>query len=172
MAPHRFVLIVDSTPTARQLVALAALGARPAAVPGPRQSGGWIVFERAELDLAGAVVAAVRDAEGAGLRPVRLVDGDWVTLADIADRLGRSREAVRLWALGRVGPGGFPPPVNPGRDTLFYSWAEVSPWLRDRLCVPAPGSDPVLAAAGLAVRMRALAPRVPDMATLRELIGP
>ncbi|HET8661390.1 MAG TPA: hypothetical protein VFM55_20630 [Micromonosporaceae bacterium] len=172
MALHRFVLIVASTPEARQLATLTALGARPVAVPGPRESGGRIVFERAEPDLAGAVASAVRDAEAAGLRPVRLVDDDWVTLADIADRVGRSREAVRLWALGRVGPAGFPPPVNPGRDTLFYSWAEVSPWLRDRLAVPAPGSDPVLVAAGLAVRLRALAPRVPGMVTLRELVVP
>ncbi|HET8680840.1 MAG TPA: hypothetical protein VFM54_03035 [Micromonosporaceae bacterium] len=172
MAPQRFVFIVDSTPTARQLVTLAALGAGPAAVPGPRESGGRIVFERAEPDLAGAVVSVVRDVEAAGLRPVRLVDDDWVTLAGIADRLGRSREAVRLWALGRVGPAGFPPPVNPGRDTLFYSWAEVSLWLRDRLAVPVAGSDPVLAAAGLAVRLRVLAPRVPGMATLRELLAP
>lgn len=104
-------------------------------------------------------VCGVWYCEQSGLSPVRLCAGDWVTAADIAERVGRSREAVRLWALGRLGPGGFPPPLNPGNDTLFYSWAEVAPWLC-RKGLDVAYSEPVLAAMNLALQLRHLLPQL------------
>lgn len=105
------------------------------------------------------VVRAVRCFEAMGLRPVRLDADDWVTLADIADRVGRSRETVRLWSTGRLGRGDFPAPLNPGRDTTFFSWVEVAAWLY----AGQPGStgardEPVLAALNLALQLRRLLP--------------
>jgi hypothetical protein len=41
--------------------------------------------------------------------PVR-VDQDLVSVSDIAHRVGRTRESVRLLADGRRGRGGFPAP--------------------------------------------------------------
>jgi hypothetical protein len=70
------------------------------------------------------VARAVRDVEKTGLTALRIDTEDACTLANIGERIGRSREIVRLWSTGKQGPGGFPPPINPGRDTLFYSWAE------------------------------------------------
>jgi hypothetical protein len=55
-----------------------------------------------------------------------------VTMLDIACRARCTREAVRLWAAGKRGPGGFPAPswTSPGGER-FWSWPEVAAWLRD-----------------------------------------
>jgi hypothetical protein len=131
-----------------------------------------VQVERDAPSLAEAVPPTVRDLEAEGLRPARVDAGDWVTLADIGARVGRSRENVRLWAVGRYGPGGFPPPLNPGCDTTFYSWAEVSVWLRERMGFDLPDDEPVLTAMNLALQLRRLAPRVTRMDLVRSLLDP
>jgi hypothetical protein len=170
MTPYEFTVIVASVPTATQVHALMALVDSPRVVRDEREGTCRVRFRRHRGDLAGAVVSAVRDVEAVGLRPVGLVDQDWVTLADVAERIDRSREAVRLWSVGRVGPGDFPPPLNPGRETLFYSWSEVAPWLRERMGLDAPEPEWVLVAANLGLRLRALAPCVPRMDLIRSLL--
>jgi hypothetical protein len=120
-------------------------------------------------DVIEAVSRAVWTVERVGLRAIRVDTSDWVTRQGIATRIGRSRETVRLWALGRLGPGGFPPPLNPGRDTLFYSWAEVLPWLREHVDRGMPDEEPVLAAANLVLQFRNLVPRLSDPAELWRL---
>lgn len=108
-----------------------------------------------------AVLRAVRASEAAGLHPVRLDAGDWLTFGAIASRIGVSRELVRLWCVGQRGPGGFPPPLNPGRETSFYSWYETTGWLRAHKPDWAPRPhDPALVAMNLAVQLRRLAPRI------------
>jgi len=53
-----------------------------------------------------------------------------VTLLDISKRAGVSREAVRLWAAGQRGPGGFPKPllVTTGGEKL-WDREQVAHWL-------------------------------------------
>jgi hypothetical protein len=109
-----------------------------------------------------AIMAAIRQAEAAGLHPMRIDAADWVTAGDIAARVGRSREAVRLWIIGKVGPGGFPPPLNPENETTYYSWAEVVPWLQ-RKGHDLPLGEPVLTAMNLALQLRRLAPHLTDL---------
>jgi hypothetical protein len=123
-------------------------------------------------DLGAAVLRAIRAVEAAGLRAVRVDSGDWMTLGDIGARLGRSREIVRLWSTGRQGPGGFPPPHNPGKDTSFFSWAEVAPWLRTRMRYDLPDEEPVLAAMNLALQLRDLMPRLANTAAVLSLLDP
>jgi hypothetical protein len=167
VALQEFVLVVAGAPGDAVLRTYDGL----APAPGPRDGVGAVVVRRHAPGLAEAVTAAVHDVESAGLRPVRVAAGDWVTLADIATRIGRSREIVRLWSVGRQGPGGFPPPLNPGCDTSFYSWAEVVPWLRRRMGYDLPEEEPVLVAMNLALQLRRLAPRVRRMDAVRELVG-
>lgn len=103
---------------------------------GPR--GVFISFDREAPSLPAAITSAVRDVEKVpGVRVMGVRQEDGVTLADIAQRAGRSYESVRLYAAGKRGPGGFPAPdwTSPGGER-FYSWTEVASWLRDKLGLP------------------------------------
>lgn len=140
-------------------------------MPQSRLAASAVTVRREAESLAAAIPAAVRDLESVGLRPARVDADDWVTLAEIGARIGRSREIVRLWATGRYGPGGFPPPLNPGRDTSFYSWTEVAQWLRERMGYHVPDDDPVLVAMNLALQLRRLAPRIERMDLVLSLVG-
>jgi hypothetical protein len=170
MPLQQFSLVVDGVPDPDQRLRLARLPAPPVGEPGPEGSH-LLGFDRPAATLVEAVAGAIADVEAVGLRVLRVADRDWVTLADVGARIGRSRELVRLWALGRRGPGGFPPALNPGMDTTYYSWAEVSPWLRDRMGYDLPDDEPVLAATNLALQLRALAPRIRHMHIIRGLLA-
>jgi predicted DNA-binding transcriptional regulator AlpA len=170
---HQFTIVVSTIPTAEQLDAIAEHHGDLGVETSPRQGHAYITVDRRTDSLAKAVMTAVRDVESVGLQPVRIEDDDSVTLGEVADRIGRSRETVRLWATGKQGPGGFPPPVNPGRKTLFYSWAEVAPWLRQQIGLNIPEVEPVLALANHYLRTRSLEQRVnqPDVEELRPLVA-
>ena len=59
---------------------------------------------------------------------------------------------------------------NPAVDTSYYSWAQVSPWLRERMGYDLPDDEPILAATNLALQLRALAPRIRHMQLIRALV--
>jgi len=164
---RRFALVVDRMPGA---AALRSLGPAAMVLWDPGTATVRVRFDWPAPTLVEAVVAGVRAVERAGLRALRADADDWVTAGDIAARVGRSRETVRLWAVGRLGPRGFPPALNPGRDTTYYSWAEVSMWLRGRMCFDLPDEQPVLAAANLALQLRVLLPRVSRSRSLLDLL--
>ncbi|HEU4424000.1 MAG TPA: hypothetical protein VFR67_15825 [Pilimelia sp.] len=169
LPPRQFVLVIDRLPGPDELAILARTASFAELLWDPGSATVRLRFDVTAPTLVESIVSAVRRVEAAGLRAVRVDAHDWVTLGDIAERIGRSRETVRLWATGRLGPGGFPPPLNPGRDTSFYSWAEVLPWLRHRLGFDMPDEEPVLSAANLALQLRGLASRIRRIDLLREL---
>jgi hypothetical protein len=80
---------------------------------------------------------AVRDAHvqiesAVTVCTVRQVDLDVVAASDIAERIGQSKEAVRLWSTGARGPGHFPAPlgiVGGANATPVWAWADVYGWL-------------------------------------------
>ncbi len=88
-------------------------------------------FSRRAASLYEAISSAIADAESVdGLRVVRIADLDLVSMSEIAARVGRSRECVRLWVTGARGPGGFPSPLNdPDSRYRFWRWSDVSDWL-------------------------------------------
>lgn len=93
--------------------------------------GTRVDFDREAPSLVAAIVSAVRDIEKvSGLRVVGLIHDDDVTIGEVAKRLDRTQESVRLLALGRRGPGGFPHPrqITPGGEQIF-DWFEVAEWL-------------------------------------------
>lgn len=171
MATHVFTLVLDRRPNDNELAALLDAGCDDAILG---VEGGLPVaeFDREAPALADAIAAAVRDIESAGLRVLRVLDQDLVTLADVADRIGRSRESVRRYATGERGGGSFPPPVNPGRDgTVFYRWSEVAPWLRDRIGLDVAWPDPTLVVADLFLQARQHRNRVTHMSALTDLLA-
>src|SRR3954470_1952772 len=112
MTIHTFQLILDREPTERELDELFEAGCDDAMFS---VEGNLAIaqFDREAMTMADAVVEGIKAIETAGLIPLRVVDQDLVTLADIADRISQSRESVRRYVTGARGPGGFPPPVNP-----------------------------------------------------------
>lgn len=84
----------------------------------------------------GAAIQAVRCVAAVlPMASVVEVDPDLVNVADIARRVGVSREAVRLWSEGKRGPGGFPEYFGAVGDgdrggSRIWLWADVNPWLR------------------------------------------
>jgi len=107
-------------------------------------------FDREASSLAEALVSAITAVEQAvpGVRVVRVAPDEYVTLAEIAVRTGRTRESVRLLATGDRGPGDFPPPAARAEQRVkLWRWAEVARWFASRLGASVPGSpDPALSA--------------------------
>jgi hypothetical protein len=87
-------------------------------------------FGREADSFEDAVLSACRDIgrAGIGVTGFRLDDDDYVSQADIARKIGMSKQSVSMYASGARGPGGFPRPRVLSKDAL-YSWAEVSEWL-------------------------------------------
>ena len=79
------------------------------------------------IDVAVRLATAVAEVTNVSVE----VDEDLVDLTEIANRIGRSRESVRLWSLGRRGPGGFPTPLGilPG-SVKVWDWGSVHAWVR------------------------------------------
>jgi hypothetical protein len=109
---------------------------------------------RAAESFAAALLEAVEDVESTGLVVCGIASDDLVSLRDIAARLGRTYESVRLTAAGKRGPGGFPAPLSTGQWSL-YSWAEVSTWFSGSYGMAAPSAyDREIVAADHLIRAR------------------
>jgi hypothetical protein len=57
------------------------------------------------------------------------VDQDLVSVSDIAQRIGRTRESARLLVDAKRGPGNFPPPIGVVGDGIrVWPWSVVLEW--------------------------------------------
>jgi hypothetical protein len=109
------------------------------ALLGMRNGVLFLDFLRAAKSAEQAILSAISDVarSGTGVRAERVEPSDAVTAAEIARRLGRSRESVRLWILGERGPGGFPAPVsNVKRRSPVWRWSDVATWCAEALGDP------------------------------------
>lgn len=80
-----------------------------------------------------AIASAIRQAESVkGVRVVRVEGEELVSQADIAERTGRSRQAVNHWIKRDADSSGFPPPAY-GASTRspLWRWSDVQSWLDD-----------------------------------------
>lgn len=94
----------------------------------------YLDFDREAPCFEEAILSAIKDIERAdiGARVAWVEPGDFVTAAEIARRVGKSRESVRLWIEGERGPGGFPSPcAGVSGGVILWSWAEVARWLSE-----------------------------------------
>ncbi len=133
-------------------------------------------FHRKAASPLEAVLSAIEDIEraGLGLRTVRVEPDELVTTSEIARRAKLSREAIRLYAQGKRGPGGFPAPVaGQHQKSPLYKWTKVAAWLdrvrRDSSSLDSTEADSI-AFVNAALELRRLAVSVPDAeAALRRL---
>jgi len=75
---------------------------------GPR--GHFVGFERGGHSFLDAVLDAIEEIIALGIEPLAVED-ELVSMSDIAERTGRSRQSVSMLVGGQRGPGGFPRPV-------------------------------------------------------------
>lgn len=130
MSEHEFTLVITGgLDDGRTVDALFEAGCDDATL-GEVDGVGYADFQRQAGSFGEAVRSAIEQVESVpGLRVVRVEPDDLVTMSEIAARLGRSRESVRLLISGARGPGAFPPPVShlKARSRL-WRWSEVAAW--------------------------------------------
>lgn len=128
---YDFTLVFDGELDEAAVDALFEAGCDDATV-GQVDGVGYGDFAREAPSFGEALRSAIEQAESVpGLTVTRVEPDDLVTLSEIAQRLGRSRESVRLLAAGERGPGDFPPPVShlKARSRL-WRWSEVAAWAK------------------------------------------
>jgi hypothetical protein len=88
------------------------------------------VFHRESSTFGEAAASAIGAVESVpGLVVQRIEPDDLVTLSEIAQRLGRTRESVRLLVAGARGPGAFPAPISHLRTrNRLWRWSDVAAW--------------------------------------------
>lgn len=131
MSIHRFTLLLDGPALSEEDIGrLFEAGCDDAAF-GLWAGSQAASFDREDATLAAAVVSGIQDIEATvpEQRVVRVELEEPVTLAEIAERTGRSREGIRSLATGKRGPGGFPAP-RPGitGKVRMWLWSEVAAW--------------------------------------------
>ena len=178
MSVFHFTLIVEG-PDLQDEARIGALfeaGCDDAAV-GQSDGVQFVDFDREAGTLDGAILSAVDDLGRGWMvsKSVRIADAGLASLADIAARLGRTRESVRLLVKGARGPGGFPKPVTDPRSRYrLWRWSDVERWFTERLGEVLPLSqDEVVATFSVALELRRLrrSLSLASPITLRELVG-
>jgi hypothetical protein len=124
-------------------------------------------FDREAPSFGEAVRSAIAAVETAvvGARVVHIEPDELVTMTEIAQRLGRTRESVRLLVAGQRGPGGFPAPATRGTlRNLMWHWPEVARWFREQQGVPVEDGVPwpLIAALNAILELRRQLPELTD----------
>ncbi|MCY4461108.1 MAG: hypothetical protein OXC26_12060 [Albidovulum sp.] len=176
MSNFQFSLIVDGPELqdAPLIDLLFEAGCDDATV-GSSDSVQYVDFDREAATLNDAILSAVDDLEKLqGVHVVRIADAGLASLADIATRLARTRESVRLLVSGARGPGGFPKPVTDPRSRYrLWRWSEVVHWFKEyRGELPAILDDETTAMYNAALEFRngRRLLETSDPVTLRELL--
>jgi hypothetical protein len=139
----------------------------------------YLDFDREAGTFADAVFEATGAVESAvsGARVVHLEPDDLVTMAEIAERTGRTRESVRLLVSGERGPGGFPAPATHFKSRQrMWRWHEVASWFAQELAEPSiddPDRAQFVTAFNAGLSWRAVHDRLPaaDRSRIRKLVG-
>lgn len=92
-------------------------------------------FHREAGSYGQALTSAMVDVREAvpAVKVVHVEPDELVTMAEIAERLGRSRESIRLLIAGERGSGDFPAPASHIRTrTRLWRWPDVLRWFATR----------------------------------------
>jgi len=90
----------------------------------------YLDFTRSGSNLTDTILTTIIDIENkTPFKICRIEPSDIVTSAEIARRLGRSRQSVQQLISGSRGSGDFPQPeAGITTKTLFWSWTDVVSW--------------------------------------------
>ncbi|MFZ0214667.1 MAG: hypothetical protein WAM30_01880 [Candidatus Dormiibacterota bacterium] len=143
MTEYEFTLAITGRLNEDKIDALFEAGCGDASFVGDETGPSYATFHREAPTLFEAAMSAVRQIESVeGLQVAAIDPNDLVSMPEIAQRLRRTHESVRLLIKGERGPGHFPPPVVKLRGrTRLWSWTDVAVWARFNL--PQLGELPV-----------------------------
>jgi hypothetical protein len=129
MSEHNFTLILTRAPDEIEIEGLFEAGCDDATFAGP-DGVPVAYFSRDAHTMADAVLSAIENVESVlGDHSVVAVEPDLVSLADIAEMTGRSRQSIQQLAAGDRGEGSFPTPAaHVSGRTRLYRWWEVAQW--------------------------------------------
>jgi hypothetical protein len=94
-----------------------------------------VSFTRNAVTMKDAVLSAIADIRkvGRGIDVVRVESGGLLTQAEMARKLGKTRQTLCQYICGVRGPGGFPPPTrarsNGATGQSLWEWSDVARWL-------------------------------------------
>lgn len=122
-------------------------------------------FDREAETLGRAISSALANVESvSGLVVRRVEPDDLVTMSEIAERLDRSRESVRLLIAGERGAGDFPAPVSHLRSrNRLWRWSDVAEWAGEASSVDVDYAR-LIAAFNAALELRTKVPDLPEEA--------
>jgi hypothetical protein len=165
MRTHSFTLLLAGPDVTEESVVDALFEAGCGdALFGRRDSVQYADFDRKSESLAAAVSLAIEEVESVpGMRVLRVEPDELVTATVIAERVGRTREGVRLLIEGKRGPGGFPAPLAwVDAKTRLWQWSDVARWFGERLGRETPLAEGAefLAAVNAALELRNRIPRL------------
>lgn len=138
---------------------------------GPK--GHWVGFERPAKSFLDAIVEALKQVIDMGFEPLAVED-ELVSIADIAERTGRTRQSVSMLVAGQRGGGGFPASVAGNVRSPLWHWADVASWFEsDESQQRAVGDrSRIVAAINGALANRSLARERPgDVERIRAAVG-
>ncbi|TVQ08746.1 MAG: hypothetical protein EA364_15000 [Balneolaceae bacterium] len=95
----------------------------------------YLDFDREAENLEKGVISAIHQVEQTGmpLSVKRVEPSDFVTSAEIARRLHRSKQSVQQLISGGRGDGDFPLPIaGVTAKTMLWSWQEVVGWFLEK----------------------------------------
>lgn len=130
LATHSFALVLSAEPALTEELADRLYATFDDAMIGSSSGAPYAQFDREAESFREAVLSAIADVERVGLRVQAVEPDDHVSAAEIARRLGRSRENVRQWIASERGPGCFPAPISGVRTgSPRWRYIDVTTWL-------------------------------------------
>jgi hypothetical protein len=90
-------------------------------------------FDREANSLDQAILSAIKDIETSGVgAKANHIEGAFVTISEIAERSGYTKQAISLFIQGKRGPGDFPVPfAGINSNSPIWRWRDVVRWLQD-----------------------------------------
>lgn len=90
-----------------------------------------LTFDRKAANIQDAILSAIGSIESSSLNTsVDHIEGAFVTLSEIAERSGFTKQAISLFIQGKRGNGHFPIPFTGVNSTSpIWRWADVLLWL-------------------------------------------